>query len=291
MKEAVKINLKLSKIDYEILWCLYKCEWLHDYHIALIVGENVGYIKGRLKRLTSAGLVKRKILKGDSPAVNWITKAGIRELGADMRNVREPVLSRYEHTLGCNDVYVYFCLLRKKKDGSFGRLAYFGEIVTERDFCANREMKKIKTKSNGQPIYVALDRDIHRPDGYVKRNGVYCALEFERTPKSKLQILRQNVTENAKRFEKQYWVYDKSSVGKALFEMQKEIGANKLKVLNIEKIRKVIKRYVDNLPPIISKKSGKKRISNLGNLVEPTPLNQLPLISKGNNVKLERRDS
>lgn len=290
MSEKEKVNVELSESDYEILKSLYKCSWLHDYHLAAIIGENhKNYVRGRQKKLTVAGLVKRKMMKSGMPAVNWLTQAGMRELGLPVRNVNEPKLYNYEHDLGCADMYVYLCLLRKKKDGSFGRLAYFGEVITERDFNAVSTMREINKKSNGQPIYVRLDRDIHKPDGYLKRNNMYIALEFERTPKSKKRILRDNVLDNAKRFAVQYWVYSKPSVYNALLEIQQELGSDKIKILDIEKIRRTIQRYVDNLPPVISKKSGKPRVSNFGEMVEPIPLNKIPLIAT-TNVQLERRN-
>lgn len=280
---STTIKVVLDEINREILTCLYKVDFFCDYHLAGLIGENKEYIKGRLKKLARAGLIKRKIIKGNMPCVNWITKQGIKELGLEMRNVREPTTGRFEHSLGCADMYVYMTLMRKKKDGSYKRIVSFGEIITERDFNAVRELKQVKKKSNGQPVYLSLDSHIHKPDGYYFKNGKRIALEFERTPKSKAKILRNNVYENRKRFNTQIWVYDKPIVKKMLERLKQELGSE-IQIISIETVREQIYRYVNSLPAEISKKSGKARSSAVGELVKPIPLNRLPIIVKHSAV-------
>ena len=268
----------LSESDLEILKSLYKVDFLCDYHIAAIIGESKCYVAKRLRDLATAGLVGRKVLKANCPAANWITKKAIQKAGLTPRNVRPPTLGRYEHSLGCVDMYVYFCLLRKLKDGRFARFVHFGDIITERDFNAVRELKEVGKKKNGQFILKSMDFDIHHPDGYCCKNGKYYALEFERTAKSTYEIVRDNALDNCKRFAKQFWVYDKKSVYNYLLKVQREVGADKLQIIDYKKVREQLQRAVANLPAVISKKSGKPRQSAFGKMVEPTPLNRIPLL-------------
>ncbi len=273
-----KKGIVLSETDKELLSSLYKADFLCDYHLSLIIGENKRYVAKRLHDLATAGLVGRKVLKANCPAANWITKSGISKAGLPPRNVRPPTLGRYEHSLGCADMYVYFCLLRKFKDGSKKRFVHFGDIISERDFNAVRELKEVGKKKNGQSILKSLDFDIHHPDGYFVKNGKYYALEFERTPKSTYDKVRDNALDNCKRFSKQFWVYDSKSVYNYLKKAQAEIGADKLQIIDYKKVREQLQRAVANLPAVISKKSGKPRQSAFGKMVEPTPLNRIPLL-------------
>ena len=199
-----KKGIILSDLDIEIFKVLYKVDFMCDYQIALIVGENKSYISKRLRDLASGGFTCRKVLKANCPAANWVTKLGMKRAGLYIRNVRQPTLGRYEHSLGCADMYTFFCILRRLKDGSVRRFVYYGDIITERDFNAVRELKKVGTKKNGQPIFKSLDSSIHHPDGYFCRDGRYYALEYERTAKSTYEIVRDNAFDNAKRFSVQY---------------------------------------------------------------------------------------
>ena len=121
-------------------------------------------------------------------------------------------------------MYVYFCLLRKFKDGSRKRFVHFGDIISERDFNAVRELKEIGKKKNGQPLLKSLDFDNY------------------------------------------------------LLKVQREVGADKLQIIDYKKVREQLQRAVANLPAVISKKSGKPRQSAFGKMVEPTPLNRIPLL-------------
>lgn len=275
---AHKKGMNLTEFDNEVLKILYKVEFANVKHIALITGENIDYCTGRLKKLARENYIVRLSLKSNELAINYITKKGISTAGLPPRNVRPPTLGRYEHSLGCADMYVYFCLLRKLKDGSRKRFVHFGDIITERDFNAVRELKKVGKKKNGQPILKSLDFDIHHPDGYFCKNGKYYALEFERTAKSTYEIVRDNALDNCKRFSKQFWVYDSKSVYNYLKKAQAEIGADKLQIIDYKKVREQLQKAVANLPAVISKKSGKPRQSAFGKMVEPTPLNRIPLL-------------
>ena len=268
----------LSESDLEILKSLYKVDFLCDYHIAAIIGESKCYVAKRLRDLATAGLVGRKVLKANCPAANWITKKGIQKAGLTPRNVRPPTLGRYEHSLGCADMYVYLCLLRKLKDGRFARFVHFGDIITERDFNAVRELKEVGRKKNGQPILKSLDFDIHHPDGFFCWHNKYFALEFERTAKSTFELVRDNARDNAKRFSKQFWVYDKKSVYNYLVKVQREVGADRIQLIDIRKVREQLQNAVANLPPVISKKSGMPRKSAFGKMADPLPLNRIPLL-------------
>ncbi len=275
---AHKKGMNLTEFDNEVLKILYKVEFANVKHIALITGENIDYCTGRLKKLARENYIVRLSLKSNELAINYITKKGISTAGLPPRTVRPPTLGRYEHSLGCADMYIYFCLLRKLKYGRNGRFIHFGDIITERDFNAVRELKEVGRKKNGQPILKSMDFDIHHPDGYFYRDGKYYALEFERTPKSTFEIVRDNARDNAKRFSKQFWVYDRKSVYNYLKKDQAEIGADKLQIIDYKKVQEQLQRAVANLPAVISKKSGKPRQSAFGKMVEPTPLNRIPLL-------------
>lgn len=271
-------GMKLSDSDYEIMKALYKNSFLLSSHVSLIIGENLDYINKRLRDLATAGYVMRKVLKANCPAANWLTKKGIKEVRLPMRNVRAPTLAHYEHSVGCADAYLFFCLLRKRKDGTIGRFLDFGSIITERDFLAVRELQQTGTKNNGQPIFTPVDQHIHRPDGYFCKKGNYYAIEFERTAKSTCRIVRDNVLENAKRFKKQYWFFETKAVYNMLLKIQQEIGTDKIQLFDICKVREQLQRAISKLPAVISKKSGKPRQSAFGQMVDPLPLNRIPLL-------------
>lgn len=275
---AHKKGMNLTEFDYEVLKILHKLDFANVNHIAIITGENINYCKGRLKKLSRENYISRLSLKSNESAINYITKKGISIAGLPPRNVRPPTLGRYEHSLGCADVYVYFCLLRKFKDGSRKRIIHFGDIISERDFNAVRELKEVGKKKNGQAILKSLDFEIHHPDGFFFKNGKYYALEFERTAKSTYEIVRDNALDNCKRFSKQFWVYDSKAVYNYLKKVQAEIGADKLQLIDYSKVREQLQKAVANLPPVISKKSGIPRKSAFGKMVEPTPLNRIPLL-------------
>ena len=273
-----KKGVIISDSDLEILKALYKVDFMCDYHLSIIVGENKGYISKRLRDLATAGLIGRKTLRANCPAANWLTRLGMKRASLYIRNVRQPTLSRFEHSLGCADMYTYFCLLRKFKDGTIRRFVNYGEIITERDFNAVRELQEVGKKKNGRPILKSMDFGVHHPDGYFCRNGLYYALEYERTPKSTYQLVLDNTKDNAKRFSVQYWFYDSKSVYRILLKVQNEIGIDKIKIFDIRTVREQLFRAVKSLPQTISKKSGVPRDSALGSLVKPTPLNRIPLL-------------
>ncbi|WP_044931182.1 hypothetical protein [Butyrivibrio sp. AC2005] len=287
--EKIK-NVIVTELDIEILKCLYKMMFLTETHISVLVGENLGYVKGRLKKLCTAGLITRTTPNGI--AVNCITKAGIAELGLPYRNIVKPKLGRYEHNLGEADVYVWLSMWRRFQDGTEHSWIPFGSIVTERDIAAVKGMHITGHRKDGQPIYVSDDKDIHIPDGYIIRKDSFAAIEYERTAKSSNAILKSNIRENMRRFHFQYWIYDDPYVGKILYDQQKELGKNLMAVYDIRQIRKDIDAYKDRIPSIISQKTGIPRKSCLGTLLDPIPLNKLPLRPTfQNQVTFESRDN
>ncbi|MCR5331841.1 MAG: hypothetical protein K6E62_11755 [Lachnospiraceae bacterium] len=279
----------LKELDFEILRCLYKAEFMTAEQLSIMTGENPSYIRNRCLQLCQAGLIKRKTVR--RKAVNYITKKGIKEAGLSPRNIHDPKLSRYEHNLGFMDVCTWFALWRKFKDGSYHSWIPFGQIITERDFNAAREMSVVKYRADGQPIYVSADKNIHAPDGYFRRpDGSFAAIEYERTQKSSNVVVMSNIKENMKRFRLQYWVFDDPYVGKVLHKLQAEIGPDRMLVYDIRKFRSDLDRYIENIPKVISAKSGVPRRSCLGSMVEPIPLNRIPLTPDyQRNLALERR--
>ncbi|MBQ9075672.1 MAG: hypothetical protein IJY32_06900 [Mogibacterium sp.] len=203
-------NIRLSDLDILILTVLYKLPWAQDYHIALLIGEPVKYVRRRLQQLAEGGLVRRVNLLADATALNVITSKGISEAGFIPRSVTKPTYFSVEHDRGVADAVVYFAILQR--NGKY--LTDLGSIITERDFDAVTEMEQVGTRSDGQPIYKSKSADIHAPDAYIIKNGKYIAIEFERTLKSKKsnsQML-DNAIDLRKRFDKQFWVYGNNAV-------------------------------------------------------------------------------
>ncbi len=130
-------RIRIKELDLEILRMLYKTDFMTEIQISALTGEGKDYIKARLKKLKSAGLIDRKVIS--ERAINWLTKKGIEEAGLSDRNVREPTIGRYAHSLGCSDCYTWLALRRVMKDGSVRKYADFGRVVTERDINAARE--------------------------------------------------------------------------------------------------------------------------------------------------------
>lgn len=284
-----KKKVEICEIDIEILKMLYKTEFMSEVQIAILTGENKEYIKGRLKKLCAAGLIGRKIM--DGKAMNYILKEGIKEIELPVRNIHEPKLGRFEHCVGMIDSCCWLSVKRRFKDGTVHGITDFGSIITERDFNSIRDMQISGYREDGQPIYKAVDKDIHAPDGFYQRtDGSYAAIEFERVAKSSKALIRKNVLANARRFTYQWWIYDDPYVGKVLLQIQAEIGANHMTVKSIREVRSYLEQYLDTIPSIISKKSGIPRKSCLGHMAEPIAVNRLPLLqSYQQKVAFEQR--
>ena len=277
MEKNKEKKVILSELDVEILRALYKCDFMTEKQLAVVVGENMDYIKGRCKKLANAGLIGRKVIR--DVATNYIQKRGVKDATLPPRNIHEPKLSKYEHSLGFIDSCVWFAMYRTFKDGSNHSWIPFGSIITERDFAAVKEMQIVKYRADGQPVYVSKDKDIHAPDGYFRRSdGTFACIEYERTQKSSNKIIKANVIENSKRFKIQYWIFDDPYVGKSLNKIQTEIGDDRMIIYDIRKIRSDIDKYVANIPLTISIKSGIPRHSCLGQMATPIPLNRIPLL-------------
>ena len=283
-----KRKIILTETDYDILTVLYKLDFATEKQLSVMIGERHSFVKGRCKQLCEGGLIERKAIQ--RIAVNYITKDGIIAAGLSPRNVHEPKLSKYEHSLGFADVCTWLSMWRRFKDGSYHSWIPFGSIITERDFCSVKEMHIIKHRADGQPVYASADRDIHASDGYIIRpDGTYTAIEYERTHKSSKKLIKQNILENAKRFRTQYWIFDDPYIGRQLEKIKSEFG-NNIIILDIRKIRSDIDAYVANLPAELSAKSGKPRRSCLGQMLDPIPLNRLPVLTENQQkIVLERR--
>ncbi len=284
-----KKKVEICEVDIEILEMLYKTDFMSEIQIAILTGENKEYIKGRLKKLCAAGLIGRKIM--DGKAMNYIQKNGVKETGLPVRNVHEPKLGRYEHCLGSIDSFCWLTIKRHFKDGSVHGITDFGNIITERDFNSVRDMQISGYRKDGQPIYKAVDKDIHAPDGFYQRfDGSYCAIEYERVAKSSKELVKKNVLANARRFSYQWWFFDDPYVGKVLQQIQTEIGKNRMGVKSIREVRADLEQYLGHIPPVISQKSGVPRKSCLGQMAEPIAINKIPLLPEyKERVSFEQR--
>lgn len=273
-------NIRLSDLDLLILSVLYKLPWAMDYHIALVVGEPVKYIRRRLQQLAEGGLVKRENMIANKTALNVITSKGISEAGFEPRSISRPTYFSVEHDLGVIDTVIYLAVL--EKNGKY--LTDLGSIITERDFQAVREMEQVGVRSDGQPIYKAKDADIHEPDAYIMSSGKYIAVEFERTLKTKKSNSQMidNAIDLRKRFYRQYWIYGNNAVKNKLNEIKKDIP--EIAMISISDVRKYLNLRLEMLPKKISAKTGVPAKNRIGQMKDPEPLNRLPL---RNDIKLE----
>ena len=274
-------NVRLSDLDIWILIVLYKLPWAMDYHVALLVGEPVKYVRRRLQQLAEGGLVRRVNLMANRTALNAITSKGISEAGLEPRNVCNPTYFSVEHDLGVIDTVVYLSIL--EKNGK--HLTDFGSIITERDFQSVREMEQVGTRSDGKPIYKAKDDGIHEPDAYIIKKDKYIAVEFERTLKSRKSNsqLIDNAIDLRKRFDKQYWIYGNNAVRNKLNEVRKDIP--EMSIIGIDDVREYLRIRLERLPETISAKTGIPTNNRIGTMQDPIPLNKLPL---RNGLSLER---
>ena len=106
-------NIRISDLDIMILTVLYKLPWAQDYHIALLIGEPIKYVRRRLQQLSEGGLVRRVNLLADATALNVITSKGISEAGFEPRSITRPTYFSVEHDRGIADAVVYFAILQK----------------------------------------------------------------------------------------------------------------------------------------------------------------------------------
>ena len=287
-------KVRLGQIDKEILMILYRFLWVYDYHVAALIGENQSYVKGRLKQLAQAGLVGRKILLGNQPAANWITKTGMQELGVEPRKVHEPRPKTCEHDRACSDIYTALAISTAVRDGKCIRLRDLNSVVTERDLLAARKTVATgyQTKS-GKMIYKPVDL-AHRPDGYlITKLGQYIAIESELTPKSKKKKLFDNIDSNFLFFTAQWWFTDKESIKNAILSHANEMGmSDRVKVFSLTKVHDQLLRYVHSQPETISKKDLRQRISAVLSCV-PTviPTEELPqqMIPESENRNTDRQ--
>lgn len=278
-------NVRLNDRDRCILIVLYKLSWAMDYHIALLTGEPVKYVRRRLQQMAEGGIVRRVNMMANKTALNVITSKGISEAGFEPRNITRPTYFSVEHDLGVIDTVVYFSLLNK--NGKY--LTNFGSIITERDFDSVREMEQVGTRSDGQPIYKAKDADIHAPDAYIIKGSKYIAIEFERTLKSKKSNSQMidNAIDLRKRFDRQFWIYGNNAVRNKLIELRKDIP--EISMISIEDVREYLSVKTSRLPDTISAKTGIPAISRIGQMKDPIPLNKLPL--RGNIVLESEQNS
>ncbi|WP_421450012.1 hypothetical protein [Streptococcus suis] len=260
----VKKGLQVSERDLMILKILYQLPWAMDWQIAVLIGEPVKYVFGRLNQLARGGLVERKKLLADEEVLNYLTAEGCRVLGVEVKKKRVPKVGRFEHDKGVIDSYIWLCL----------KGLLFGRIVTEKAMNSAIEMKQVGDK------WVRLGRDIHLPDGYYKsNNGRYVALEFERTKKNKTSNRQMiaNVQANSRRFHQQFWFVALDSIEK---ELQKSSAYKKseLKIFRIEAIRADLADYVEQLPMILSEKSGIKPKILFSEPVQVVPVAKIPIL-------------
>lgn len=279
MKKKQKVIL--SETDLDILRALYKFDFMMTKDLAAIVGISVETLNGRLKNLANAGLINRKTV--EKFAVNWITRDGIKEAGLEPRSIITPKLNnRYLHSLGVSTVCTWFSCWRTNSSGNLYQLVPLGSIITERDFiAADPTLITKKNKKTG----------IHAPDAFFcQKDGTFAAIEFERTPKSRMYIVEKNVTDNAKRFVHQYWIYDDLYVGRTLKKIQSKFGASRMSVYDMRDLKKQMDAYLSILPGLAEVRHGTERRSCLGVMAEPIPLNKLPLLNEySKKVELEHR--
>ena len=266
-------NIRISDLDILILTVLYKLPWAQDYHVSLLIGEPIKYVRRRLQQLAEGGLVRRVNMLADATALNVITTKGISEAGFEPRSITRPTYFSVEHDRGVADVVVYFAILQR--NGKY--LTDFGSIITERDFDAVTEMEQVGTRSDGQPIYKSKSAEIHAPDAYIIKNGKYIAIEFERTLKSKKSNAQMidNAIDLRKRFYKQFWIYGNNAVRNKLMEIKEEIP--EISMISIEEVRAYLKRRAELLPDTISAKTGLPAVNRVRYMKDPVPLNRLPL--------------
>ena len=266
-------NIRISDLDILILTVLYKLPWAQDYHVSLLIGEPIKYVRRRLQQLAEGGLVRRVNMLADATALNVITTKGISEAGFEPRSITRPTYFSVEHDRGVADVVVYFAILQR--NGKY--LTDFGSIITERDFDAVTEMEQVGTRSDGQPIYKSKSAEIHAPDAYIIKNGKYIAIEFERALKSKKSNSQMidNAIDLRKRFYKQFWIYGNNAVRNKLMEIKEEIP--EISMISIEEVRAYLKRRAELLPDTISAKTGLPAVNRVRYMKDPVPLNRLPL--------------
>ncbi|MBR2675223.1 MAG: hypothetical protein IKE52_07250 [Mogibacterium sp.] len=269
------INVRIGDTDMQIMKILHKVPWMFDRHIALLLGLPVKYIRRRLQTLAQGGLVKRMTIGAGDPAVNYITAHGMREVGLELRNASTPSFNTYLHDMGMIDTYVYLSLFRMKTGEPF---VNFGSIITERDFLSVTEMQPTgRYKSNGQPILKSMNDGIHEPDGYLFRDNVIMAIEFERVLKSKKSNsqMKDNVIDLSKRFDKQIWVYGNNSVKKKLEEIRDEVPG--IMLVNYDVIKEYLDYCLTQLPSDIPKRTGVPAVQHLGELRQPIALHKIPI--------------
>ncbi len=249
-------NIQLLKSDIEILIALYKWGFLKEYQIALLMDESVDYIRGRLKRMSQTGVIKRKCIIPNTAAANWITNKGIQMIDVPIRNVYTPKAITFEHDAFCADFQIW--LMKNVRLTS-------DNIVTERDIRTHYVQNK--------------DSGIHIPDGFISSN-VRIALEFERTLKSSpKKTVLENIEANRQRFHAQYWAVDRSAVRSVIQEiLQDKEYKNEIQIYDRQRIEFDLKQYISELPHYNSERIGKKRRSLINvNWHEPVALMDLPV--------------
>ena len=264
----VKKGLQLSSRDLMILKILYRLPWAFDWHIAVLIGEPVKYVRGRLNQLVIGGLVERKKLLADKDVLNYLTAEGCRVLDFEVKKKRVPKVARFEHDFGVIDSYIWLAI----------KGVPFGAIISEKAMNSAIEMKKVNDK------WFRVGRDIHLPDGYILGSQKYVALEFERTKKNKTSSKQMisNVQTNSRRFHIQYWFVALDSIAEEL-KKTSFYRDGSLKIIKIEDIRRDLDSYVEGLPTVLSEKSGIKPKILFSELLEAVPVAKLPLIGLKNS--------
>lgn len=206
--------IKLSKIDSDILFLLWKFYAMQVEQLSVILGVDAAKVARRVRALRERGLVDNAlILGGNAKALVYLKKRGMRALGELSEYDWIPEVERREytksamlaqHVLGEAMIAAWLALPADAKSIKAPSVpASF--VLTERD-----ARSVAFTTGEKTPKYV--DKGLHLPDAWVRFSPKHgepwvAAIEYERTlkPKSARRQLSHNARINAQRFKKQYW--------------------------------------------------------------------------------------
>jgi DNA-binding MarR family transcriptional regulator len=177
-------SIRLGERDLELLWFLAEHRMALPDHAAALLGVTVETASERLRRLTSAGYIRKARLFHNQRAMHLITREGLKVLGSALPPPRSDAHA-YAHDVGVAWLWI------AARRGTFGPVR---EIVAERRMRSHDGARDAST----EPLAIRLggvgprgQERLHYPDLLLRTaDGRRVALELELSSKGRSRLER-----------------------------------------------------------------------------------------------------
>jgi hypothetical protein len=177
-------RVRLSEKDLELLWFLAEHRMALPEHVAALLGTTERTAKARLGKLANAGYVRSEALFHKQPAMQLITRHGLRVLGSRLPEPERDVHA-YQHDAGVAWLWI------AARRGTFGPVR---EIVGERRMRSHDAARDADSEPHAVKLGGVGPRGrerLHYPDLLLlTADGRRIALELELSSKGRVRLER-----------------------------------------------------------------------------------------------------